>query len=98
MIIEFELCDQEDEPIMTMKGFEYIPSIGSSVYFNDCVENENGECIGIDFNSIVESHNYNVESNTLCIYCKIDKLFCDLHEYTQENIRKYNKIKYDTKK
>ena len=96
MRIEFILEDLEQVDIMEIEGYDYIPPIGSNVYFNDDIEYK-GKMSGIDFDSTVYRHCYIIEENTLCIYCRIDKKFYDLHQNIQDRIQEYKKLKYNQK-
>jgi hypothetical protein len=97
MRIEFILEDLEQEHIMEIEGYDYIPPIGASVYFNDDIEYK-GEIAGIDFDATVYSNYYNIEENTLIIYCRIDKNIYDLHQNIQDRIQEYNRLKYNKTK
>ena len=91
MIIFFNLYDKEDENIMILKGSDYIPPIGSTVYFSDSVDTDNREIIGIDCVSVVTEYFYSIEGNQMDIICKANE---DLSESWYELLEKYNKIKY----
>ena len=57
MKIKFELYDENDECTLSKDGFEYIPPIGTEVWF----ERLDGE---------VKAYNYNLVEDHLIIICK----------------------------
>jgi hypothetical protein len=62
MKIEFMLMDDEDECILEKDGFEYIPPIGTEVWFT----NTTSECLDGE----VKAYNYNLVEDHLIIICK----------------------------
>ncbi len=58
MEIEFMLMDDEDECILEKDGFEYIPPIGTEVWFGERLDGK------------VKEHIYNLDTDCLIIICK----------------------------
>jgi hypothetical protein len=62
MKIIFELYDENDECTLSKDGFEYIPPIGTEVWFTFTV----AECLDGE----VKAYNYNLAEDHLIIICK----------------------------
>jgi hypothetical protein len=90
MKVFFELYDLEDESIMYLKGKEYIPLIGTTVYFSDSVEDKNRNIIGIDCYGVVNEHFYDIENDRLTVMCKINEV---LNDSWYEHLEKFYTIK-----
>jgi hypothetical protein len=91
MKVTYELYDKEGEPLMRLEGNEYIAPIGSEVIFYDDQEDVKGHfLVSVEFVSIVMSHSYYIDEDTLYINCEPIE---DLSEHDESQLRKYNKIK-----
>jgi len=94
MKIYYDLYDLDLEPLITLKGREYIAPIGSDVYFSDIVEDTNNNIICINFESKVIGHYYNVKLDILYVNCQTDN---QIDESLENDIFIYNTIKNDKK-
>ena len=94
MNIVFELIDKEDEPLISLPGNEYIPPIGTMVYFyNQLYDEELDDEATIERTGIVESYYYSIDEDALHIYCKDDiDIDDEKNKHHLEEIRKYNTL------
>lgn len=90
MLVTYELYDKEGDPLMRLKGKEYVAPIGSSVVFYDAVS-EGVEFVSVEFIGKVTHQWYNITSDTLCIDCEVIE---DLTEYEDAELLKYNQLKF----
>jgi hypothetical protein len=90
MLLTYELYDKEGEPLMDLKGKEYIAPIGSNVIFSDYAA-DSKEAVSIEFVGKVISHQYNIELDTLCIDCEINQI---LTEHDDLRFVKYHELKF----
>ena len=91
MKVTYELYDKDCESLMTLEGKEYIAPIGSEVIFYDDQEDVKGHfLVSVEFISIVMSHSYYIDEDTLYINCEPVQ---DLSEHDESQLRKYNKLK-----
>lgn len=92
MNIVFELIDKEDEPLISLPGKEYIPPIGTMVFFFDELYDEEVKNMAwVEETGIAESYWYDIRKNTLHIYCKTDY---DIDDIKNKQILRYNTLKY----
>lgn len=90
MLVNYELYDKEGEPLMCLKGKEYVAPIGSSVVFYDVIS-EGGEFVSVHFIGKATHQWYSITSDTLCIDCEIQQHFT---EHEEAELLKYNQLKF----
>lgn len=92
MKVKFELTDNEQEPLISMDGHDYIPPIGSDIVFFDEIEDSEGDVFTIEFVAKVDSYQYMIDENTTYVYCvTID----EPTDNELSDIQNYNVLKYE---
>lgn len=78
----FDIYDNNDEPILSFDGYDYVPEIGTTCLFE--INSSEG---ALDIVSDVVSYTYIHSENKLVILCRIEKY---LEEWERKRIYAYN--------